>query len=336
MAMNFWEAQRRAKSQTTLFVTIFSALTLAIAAGAEWAMRAFAGVDYNPPLPYIAMIFLGITFFVAGAQYMLYSSHGGSYVAESVGAFRVDPRTNDPDEKRLLHIVEEMSVAAGVSMPAVYIMEADQINAFAAGFTAKDAAVAITDGALRRLSRDEVQGVIAHEFGHIYNGDMRISLRLAAMVMGFYFAFFLGLRVLQFSGMSDNRRRSDENGRGGGNIVALGAVILFVAGAVTWLAGTILKAMVSREREYLADACAVQFTRNPAGIASALKKIAKDSIQDMPKEGASISHMYFNDSSFFSQIFATHPPIEKRIAAIEGRTYMPEEWKEGQSRPPLH
>lgn len=327
MAMNFWEAQRRARSQTTLFLFVFLVLTLGIAACAEWAMRSFAGNEYNPPLPYIALIFLGITFLVAGSQYAMYRTQGGSYVAESVGGFRVDAQNRNPEARQLLNIVEEMAVAAGVRVPAVYILESDQINAFAAGMNQEDAAIAITAGALRRLTRDELQGVVAHEFGHIYNRDMRISLRLAAMVMGFYFAFFLGLRVLQFSGLS-GRERSREDGKGGNaNIVALASLILFVAGAITWLAGTILKAMVSREREYLADACAVQFTRNPSGIANALKKISKDSVRDMPKEGASISHLYFNDQSFFSNLFATHPPIEKRIAAIEGRTYMPEEWK---------
>lgn len=326
MAMNFWEAQRKARSQTTLFITVFVLFTLAIAAAAEWAMRKFAGPEYHPPLPYIGMVFLGITFLVAWGQYALYSSQGGAYVAESVGAFRIDPRTTDPEARQLLNIVEEIAVAASVPVPAVYVLEADQINAFAAGMNTSNAAITVTDGALRRLNRDELQGVIAHEFGHIFNKDMRISLRLAAMVMGFYFAFFLGLRVLQFAGFSDRRRR-DDRGNGGGNPIALAAIILFVAGAITWLAGSILKALVSREREYLADACAVQFTRNPNGIANALRKIAKDSVQDMPRDGASISHMYFNDRSFFSDLFATHPPIEKRIAAIEGRTFMPEEWK---------
>lgn len=326
MAMNFWEAQRKAKSQTSFFVTIFVTLTFGIAVAAEWAMRFFAGPDYDPPLPYVAMVFLGITFLVAWGQYTMYQTQGGSYVAESVGAFRVDPTTGNQQARQLLNIVEEISVASGQPMPAVYILQADQINAFAAGMSPTSAAICITDGALRRLSRDELQGVIAHEFGHIYNGDMRISLRLAAMVMGFYFAFFLGLRILQFSGLAGGRRSRDDE-RGGANVVAMASIILFVAGAVTWLAGSILKAMVSREREYLADACAVQFTRNPDGISRALRKIAKDSVQDMPKDGSSISHMYFNDNSFFSEIFATHPPLEKRIAAIEGRTYIPEEWE---------
>lgn len=324
MAMNFWEAQRSARLQTTIYLSTFVLLTLGIAVGAELAMRAFAGPDYDPPLPYLGMIFLAITFLVAGGQYLLYGSQGGSYVAESVGAYRIDPKTMNADARQLLNIVEEMAVAAGVPMPAVYVLASDQINAFAAGMTRENAAITITEGALRRLNRDEVQGVIAHEFGHIYNGDMRISLRLAAMVMGFYFAFFLGLRVLQFAGLSDRRRSRDDNRNGGGNVFAIGAIVLFVAGAITWLAGSILKATVSRKREYLADACAVQFTRNPQGIANALKKISRDAFHDMPKEGASISHMYFNDRSFMSDIFATHPPIEERIAALEGRKYTPE------------
>lgn len=323
--MNFWEAQKRAKSRTSLYLFVFILFTFGIAIAAEWAMRSFAGPDYHPPLPYIGMIFLGITFSVAGFQYLMYRTQGGSYVAEAVGAYRINPNTRDVNERQLLNIVEEMAVAASLPVPPVYILEADQINAFAAGLRSDNAAITITDGALRRLSRDEVQGVIAHEFGHIYNGDMKISLRLAAMVMGFYIAFFLGLRVLQFSNLGERRSRGNE--KGNGSVVALAAVILFAAGAITWLAGTILKAMVSREREYLADACAVQFTRNPEGIANALRKIAKDHVQDMPKNGMAISHMYFNDRSFFSDIFATHPPIEKRIAAIEGKTYMPEEWK---------
>lgn len=327
MAMNFWEAQRKARTQTARYVSIFILFTLAIAVGAEFLMRALAGPDYDPPLPYIGLIFLGITFFVAWGQYSLYSTQGGSYVAESVGAYRIDPRTRDPSEIMLLNIVEEMAVAASVPLPAVYVLESDQINAFAAGMSKENAAITVTEGTLKRLNREEIQGVIAHEFGHIYNADMRISLRLAAMVMGFYFAFFLGLRILQFAGLSDRRRSRDDDKNGGGNIIALGAVVLFAAGAITWLAGTILKAMVSREREYLADACAVQFTRNPNGIANALRKIANDNVRDMPTDGASISHMYLNDRSFLSDIFATHPPIEDRIAAIEGRTFMPEEWK---------
>jgi len=320
MAMNFWEAQRRARSKTKIYLFLFIAITLTVAFLAELTMRSAAGNAYNQPVPFIALAFITVTFLVAFFNYWMYSKHGGSYVAESMGATRLSLQKANSQEKQLLNIVEEMALASGQPMPAVYIIDAKQMNAFAAGMTSDNSAIAITRGALNRLSREEIQGVIAHEFGHIYNGDMRISLNLAAMIMGFFFVFYLGLRILQVSGM----RRSSRSQKGG-NPVALAALIFLIAGILTWIAGSILKACVSREREYLADACAVQFTRNPNGIAGALKKIAGESVNDMPKEGSAYSHMYFDEHLGFSALFATHPPIEKRIAAIEGKKYTMEE-----------
>lgn len=322
MAMDFWEAQRRARSRTSLYITVFVILTIIIAVLAEMAMRYFAGANYNPPLPFIGLAFLMITFGVATFQYLMFRSYGGSYVAESVGAQEVDPQTNHPKIKQLLNVVEEIAVASSLPMPAVYILNAKEINAFAAGMTHNDAAITVTMGTLNNLTRDELQGVVAHEFGHIHNGDMIISMRLAAMIMGFFFVLYIGLRLLQFSSFESR----DDNGRKGGNPIALAALILLLAGSITWFAGSILKSMISREREYLADASAVQFTRNPDGIANALRKIANEAVHDMPKDGIAISHMYFEDTSALSSLFATHPPIGKRIAAIEGRTYIPEEW----------
>jgi heat shock protein HtpX len=184
----------------------------------------------------------------------------------------------------------------------------------------------VTVGAVQQLSRDELQGVIAHEFGHIFNGDTLISMRLAAMVMGFYFVLYIALRMIQFSGFRGrNERRSEGGGSSsgnGGNLLVVAALILAVAGALTWLMGSILKCMVSRQREYLADASSVQYTRNPKYIADALRKIAGLDVHDMPASGMAFSHMYFDDSGgFLSSIFATHPPIEKRIAALEGKPY---------------
>lgn len=321
MAMNFWEAQRKARSRTTLYVTVFIALTALVAYISEMAMRTYAAQNYHPPLPYVGMAFLAVTFGVAIFQYLAYVTQGGSYVAESVGAYRVDPRHATMKEQILLNIVKETSLAASLPMPAVYILDAKEINAFAAGMKSTDAAITVTRGTLELLNRDELQGVIAHEFGHIYNGDMKISLRLAAMVMGFFFVLYLGFRLLQMVQFS----RSDDERRGP-NPIILVALIFLAAGAFTWLAGTILKSTVSRQREYLADACAVQFTRNPDGIANALRKIAKTQYNDMPKSGLAYSHLYLQDRSLFSNLFATHPPIEKRIAAIEGREYIPAEW----------
>lgn len=325
MAMNFWEAQKRAKSKTSLYVTLFILLTLSMAVAVEAAMHYFGGKNYSPPLPYVGLLFMAITFATASFQYMQFRLYGGSYVAESVGAYRVDPNSREPHERKLLNVVEEIAIASSLPIPPVYILETNQINAFAAGLSREDAAVTVTTGTLLKLNRDELQGVVAHEFGHIFNGDMQISMRLAAMCMGFFFVLYIALRMLQFSGGGRSRNREEK-----GNPVALAALVLIIAGAFTWLFGSILKAAVSREREYLADACAVQFTRNPNGIANALRKIAKESqYNDMPKSGMAFSHLYLDDRGGFSALFATHPPLSKRISAIEGREYLPDEWKAG-------
>jgi heat shock protein HtpX len=284
MAMDFWEAQRRARSKTAIYLTLFVILTIVVAIVSEWAMRALAGDSYDTNVPIVGMTYLVLTFIVAGAQYLMMRTYGGSYVAESVGAKQIDPKTTNFTERQILNIVEEMAIAASVPVPPVYLMPAREINAFAAGITKENAAITLTYGSAKSLTRDELQGVIAHEFGHIYNGDMKISMRLAAMLMGFFFVLWLGLRILQFANISRGGREK------GANPMALAALILMIAGAITWFAGNILKCTISREREYLADACAVQFTRNPDGIANALRRIARESVHDMPSDGMAISH----------------------------------------------
>lgn len=321
MVMNFWAAQQRARSRTSLYVTLFFILTFITAAITEYAMRIFAAESYHPNFPLVGFVYLAITFVVAGFEYMMYKSQGGSYVAEMVGARAVDPRTKDSKERQLLNVVEEMALAASLPIPPVYIIDnSNEINAFAAGVNPENAAITVTWGTLQRLNRSELQGVIGHEMGHVYNGDMKISMRLAAMVMGFFFVIYIAMRILQFSSF----RRDDE--KKGGNPIVIAALILMVAGAMTWLFGSILKAMVSREKEYLADACAVQFTRDSSGIANALRKIAGEQEHDMPANGMSYSHLYLDNHSGINALFATHPPIEKRIEAIEGGTYKPDQW----------
>lgn len=315
MAMNFWEAQRKARLRTFWYLTVFVLLSVGIAFLVQYAANFLTKEKYIQPLPYLGTVYLIATFLIAGIYYLTFKTSGGKFVAESLGGQQVSPATNNYKEKQLLNIVEEMSIASGQPMPPVYIIESREINAFAAGLVPKDAAITVTRGALELLDRDELQGVVGHEFGHIYNADMRIGMRLAAMVMAFVFVLYIGFRLLQGSLLFGRRR----NGGGGGNTLALVALILVVAGALTWFAGAILRSMVSREREYLADAMAVQFTRNPHGIANALRKIAQtQKISDMPKTGMAYSHLYFNNHSFLSSLFATHPSLKKRIAALEG------------------
>lgn len=328
MAINFWEAQRRAKSKTTLFLLVFILLTIVASFMAEIGMRILAAESYgNPELPYVGIGFLLVTFFVAAINYMNYLNIGGSYVAKSVGALQVNPHTQNPRERQLLNIVEEIAVATSLPVPPVYIIEAQEINAFAAGTSPDNAAIAVTRGTLNYLNRDELQGVLAHEFGHIYHHDMKVNMRIAAMIMGFFFVSYIGLRLLQSATYgSGYSRREDGNGKRGGNPIAIAALVLLVVGSLMWFFGSILQAMVSRQREYLADASAVQFTRNPWGIAEALKKIGRMHVSDMPRDGKPYAHLYFNEHpSFWSRVFATHPPLEDRIAALLGNRYTFEE-----------
>ncbi len=320
--MNFWEAQAKARSRTTLYVFVFLLLTVAIALLIEYVVRQLAKEGYTQPMPYLGFLFLGVTLLIAGFYYLSYKSQGGAFVAESLGGKKVLPNTQNLQEQQLLHIVQEIAIASGQPLPAVYVIESKEINAFAAGMKPENAAITVTRGTLTLLSRDELQGVVAHEFGHIYNADMKISMRLAAMVMGFMLILFLGVRLLEGSLLFGGRQRSQ-----GSNPVVIVALVFLLAGALTWFCGAILRSMVSRQREYLADACAVQFTRNPDGIANALRKISKmQEVRDMPRTGMAYAHLYLDNHSSWSKIFATHPPVEKRIAAIEGRTYIPDEW----------
>ncbi len=319
MAINFFEAQKKLRSRTWLFLFLFFLLAVGVALLIEVVV---AKITVPPegggkPVHYLGVLFLGITFLIAGFYYLSYRSFGGKMVAQSLGAKEVSPETNNFKEKQFINIAHEMAIASHQPIPALYILEAKEINAFAAGIKPDNAAITVTRGALEYLDRDELQGVVAHEFGHIYNGDMRISMRLAALVMAFMIVFYLGIRLLQgsmlFRGGGQSRK---------GSPVTLVAMALLLGGLVTWFAGTVLRASVSRQREYLADACAVQFTRNPSGIANALRKIGRinERVRDMPTSGMGYSHLYFDHKA---SIFATHPPLQKRIAAIEQWAYAP-------------
>jgi Zn-dependent protease with chaperone function len=244
-------------------------------------------------------------------------SGGGKVVAQSLGGRAVEPTTTDLPERRLLNVVEEMAIASGVPVPEVWIMDDEQgINAFAAGTDPSNAVIGVTRGTLERLTRDELQGVVAHEFSHILNGDMKLNMRLMGWIFGLVMLSMLGRIMLESLRFVRGSRDSK-----GGNIV----LALAVAGLAVWLVGSIgvlfarmLQAAISRQREYLADASAVQFTRQAEGIAGALKKIggfAEHGTIRSPK-AMEARHMFFAGSGFNS-LMATHPPLEKRIKAID-------------------
>src|SRR4051812_18285012 len=245
---------------------------------------------------------------------------GGAAVAQSVGAVPVDPSTTDPRLRRFVNVVEEMSIASGVPMPRLFVLEQEPgINAFAAGYSPRDAAVTVTSGALDRLNRDELQGVIGHEFSHVLNGDMRLNVRLIGLLNGILLLGLVGLRFLQFGG---GRSRDSK----GGSPLLVIAIALVVLGFVGQFFAGLIKAAVGRQREWLADASSVQFTRQTTGLVGALKKIAglpTGSTLSDRHSAKQVSHMLFGEGSRLSSLYATHPPLDKRIAALDP-TFNPE------------
>jgi len=238
---------------------------------------------------------------------------GGGKVARELGGTLVESDTRDLKRRRLRNVVEEIALASGVPVPEIYVLEQEAgINAFAAGFTPADAAVAVTRGALEKLNRDELQGVIAHEFSHIMNGDMRINIRLMGALFGILLLALIGRRVLVHSHFAGRSSR-DKNGA----VVLVVAIGLTAVGYIGLFFGRWIKAAVSRQREYLADASAVQFTRDPNGIGGALKKIAVYSDGSiLNAETEEVSHMLFGSGQKM-MMFSTHPPLNERIGRIE-------------------
>ena len=241
-------------------------------------------------------------------------SAGGSVVAQSVGGTRVTADTNDPLRKRLLNVVEEMAIASGVPVPAVYVLEREAgINAFAAGHNPSNAAIAVTRGALTTLNRAELQGVIAHEFSHVLNGDMRLSTRLIGLLFGLMVIALIGRFVLRFAPRGGGGRK----GGGAIAIIMAAALAVMILGYIGLFFGRLIQAAVSRKRESLADASAVQFTRDPTGLRGALVKIGAlgvgSKFQDTDAE--EVAHLLF--ASGVTRAFATHPPLEERIREID-------------------
>ncbi|AWI09898.1 M48 family metallopeptidase [Ereboglobus luteus] len=332
ITMDFFQAQDNARKKSARLVFFYIAAVIAIIATIYFAivfgMRLLISESNNPDLyfpiwqPEVFIGTAGITIAVIGLGSLfktLSLRSGGGVVARSLGGQLVSPNTSDPQRRRLVNIVEEMSIAAGVRMPEVYVLPEEGINAFAAGYSPDDAAVAVTQGALDSLSRDELQGVVAHEFSHILNGDMRLNIRLIGLLFGILLLTIIG-RVIVRIGFSSGGR-SSKNKSGGVVVMALLGLALIIIGYIGVIFGRLIQAAVSRQREFLADASAVQFTRNPDGIAGALKKIgaATSGSRIESPHATETSHMYFASAlrSSFGGAFATHPPLDARIKAID-------------------
>ena len=245
---------------------------------------------------------------------------GGSRVAKMVGARPIDPDTRDSDERKLRNIVEEMAIASGVPVPELFVMDQETgINAFVAGYTANEAVMVVTHGAITQLSRDELQGVVAHEFSHIFNGDMRLNVRLIALLAGILMIGQIGGFLLRASFYRGHRVGRSRDGRAQAAMGIIG-LALFVIGYVGVFFGRLIQAAVSRQREMLADASSVQFTRNPEGIAGALFKIGlKGGYLDTTSHASDMNHMCFGESARMklTSLLASHPPIDERINAIQ-------------------
>ncbi len=296
-----------------LIVAVAMALLDGGQAGADPLARAF-----DPVL--LGSVALGVVAVVAMGSLMRHQQlrGGGSAVAEALGGRLINASTHDADEQRLLNVVEEMAIASGMPVPAVYVLEEPSINAFAAGHAPHDAAIGVTRGAIESLDRDELQGVIAHEFSHILHGDMRLNMRLVALLYGILVIGLVGRMLLR--GMA-GRRAVRSSRRGNGQAVMLGAgIALMAVGYVGTLCGNLIKAAVSRQREFLADASAVQYTRNPDGMARALKRLAAHSqgSELRATQAAEFSHLYFGRGlRGLSGLTATHPPLTARIERLE-------------------
>ncbi len=329
--MDFFEAQDRARRKTTLLVVYFILaiilmVTLIYCAVVGALSFTFKTNDGQPAIdwvqPELFLIVAGVTLLIILVGSLFKTAElrsGGEAVALMLGGRRIPPTTTDPEQRRVLNVVEEMAIASGVAVPPVFLLRNEaSVNAFAAGHTADDAVIGISNGALEYLSRDELQGVIAHEYSHILNGDMRFNLRLVGILHGILLISIIGYHLLRVQGRGV--RVSRDKGSGGGQIMMIGLATL-VIGYVGLVFGRLIKAAVSRQREFLADASAVQFTRNPDTISGALKKIggleAGSTIGSPHAETA--SHMFFGDAfrRWAHSPFATHPPLSTRIQRLE-------------------
>lgn len=339
--MDFFSAQQQARRNTwrllflliiavvaTIAVTVLVVATLLFLFDLTAAPQATAGATSASVVQQIAQGLDGeLVAWVAGIVLLvvitgslfkrLQLSAGGRIVAEALGGRRIAVDTQDAEERKILNVVEEMAIASGMPVPPVYLLQDDSINAFAAGHQLSDAVIGITRGAVRQLSRAELQGVIAHEYSHILHGDMRLNMRLVAILHGILVIGLAGqsaLHSMRFRRLGGGRR-----GNSAAAVLMLGLALMLI-GYIGLFFGNLIKAAVSRQREFLADASAVQFTRYPESIGGALIRIGANQRGSRldHAQAAEFSHLYFSQGVAvgFSRMLATHPPLEERIRRV--------------------
>ena len=342
--MNFFQHQDLARRQSFLLVVLFllavgvivSAVNLVVAYSTIYAGGQFFGVTANSLSElgsgFYTLVTLATLAVIFGATLwkLAQISKGGKVVAEMLGGERIDLATGEPAKRRLINVVEEMAIASGTPVPALYLIEAQGVNAFAAGFTPGQAVIGVTRGAIELLSRDELQGVVAHEFSHILNGDMRLNMRLVGVLHGVLVIGLLGQAMMRgtFKRSRYRYRHLDSDparrrGGGGAPQTFFAGLALMSVGYIGLLLGNLIKAALSRQREYLADASSVQFTRNPDGIANALRKIRLHEAGALvaTPNSEQMSHLFFGEavSTGLMNLFSTHPPLDERIRRIKPR-----------------
>ena len=319
--MDFFKEQDIARTKTSRLIVLFMLAVVAIALAVYGIVLAVVYIHHSrqpgfnpfsfeiiqPELGFWVLSITLLVIFIGSITKIIQLAKGGSTVAENQGGRLINASASNARERRLINVVEEMSIASGVPVPQIYILDEEKgINAFAAGYSPNDAAVAVTRGCLTELNRDELQGVIAHEFSHILNGDMRLNIRLIGFLSGIMVIAQIGYHILR--SRSSSRKSSAQ-------IVLVGIGLLAI-GFLGQLFGRMIQAAVSRQREYFSDASAVQFTRNPDGISGALIKIdtiLEGSRIQSPHAGE-ICHMFFGAA--IHSLFATHPPLRERIRRL--------------------
>ncbi|MFT6034022.1 MAG: Zn-dependent protease with chaperone function [Arenicella sp.] len=329
--MNFFEHQEKARKQSRRLILAFFGVALLIVLTVDLVVMVMF-LTSNDETQFNFATLLNLDIWIANSTLLLATSvvtggtiglaslgkiaslrSGGGKVARDIGATLVTPDTQDRLCRRLYNVVEEIALASGTSVPEVYVMENEPgINAFAAGYSATDAAIAVTQGCLEKLNRSELQGVIAHEFSHIFNGDMRINIHMMGTTFGIMVIAILGRKFL-----SASRYRISSSRDNNGSVLIVIGLILMAVGYIGLFFARWMKSALSRQREYLADASAVQFTRDPDGISGALKKIAAYQHSSyLQSDAEEVSHMLFSSGNR-SLMFSTHPPLQQRISRIE-------------------